>query len=169
MSERWLTRPEAPNDIASVRSVVVAAFPTADEADLVDSLRRDPAWIDGLSMVAVDAAGAVVGHALLTRCFVDEVEALCLAPCAVRPDVQRQGVGTAVITAAIEAARALGESLVIVLGHPAYYPRFGFRRASEAGIQLSIDVPDDALMVLSLDGAPVPTGMVKYAGPFGIS
>lgn len=169
MSERWLTRPEAPNDIASVRSVVLAAFPTADEADLVDSLRRDPAWIDGLSMVAVDAAGAVAGYALLTRCSVDEEEALCLAPCAVRPDVQRQGVGTAVITAAIDAARALGESLVIVLGHPAYYPRFGFRRASDAGIRLSIDVPDDALMVLSLNGAPVPSGMVKYAGPFGIA
>jgi predicted N-acetyltransferase YhbS len=81
---------------------------------------------------------------------------------------QRTGAGSAAIIAALDAARDMGESTVVVLGHPDYYPRFGFRRAVDHGIRLSIEVPEEALMVLSLDGTDVPSGTVRYAAPFGI-
>ena len=165
----WSTRPETYADAAAIRAVTEAAFDTAAEADLVDALRRDAAWIDGLSIVATAPDGTVVGHALLTRCWIGDVPALCLAPCSVLPAYQRTGAGSAAIVAALEAARAQGEAFVVVLGHPDYYPRFGFRRASEAGIGLSVEVPDEALMALTLDQArPLPAGTVRYAPPFGI-
>ncbi|GAB7040193.1 MULTISPECIES: GNAT family N-acetyltransferase [Catenuloplanes] len=165
----WTTRPETPTDIAAVRAVTAAAFDTPAEADLVDALRRDPAWIDGLSIVATLPDGTVAGHALLTRCHIGDVPALCLAPCSVAPAHQRTGAGSAAIRAALDAARATGEAFVVVLGHHTYYPRFGFRRASEAGIRLPIEVPDEAAMALTLDPArPLPAGTVRYAAPFGI-
>ncbi|GAB2740721.1 hypothetical protein GCM10010442_71330 [Kitasatospora kifunensis] len=71
--------------------------------------------------------------------------------------------------AALRAAEELGERFVVVLGHPAYYPRFGFGRASGYGIGLAIDVPDEAVMALALDADhPLPSGTVRYAAPFGI-
>lgn len=165
----WTTRPEQDSDHAAVRAVTLAAFETRDEADLVDALRSDEAWIDGLSMVTAAADGTVVGHALLTRCWIDDTPALCLAPCSVLPEHQRTGAGSAAIRAVLDAARGFEDPFVIVLGHPAYYPRFGFRRASLSDIRLSIDVPDDALMALSLDpDRALPSGRVRYAAPFGI-
>ncbi|MFC9931575.1 GNAT family N-acetyltransferase [Streptomyces sp. NPDC127190] len=170
MGTMWFSRAETSADIPIIRDINIAAFPTTAEADLVDSLRADPtAWIEGLSLVAADETGRPVGHALLTRCHIDSTPALCLAPCAVRPEQQQRGAGTAAIRAALAAARSLGERHVVVLGHPAYYPRFGFTRASGHGIGLTIDVPDDALMALSLDaGHPLPGGTVHYAAAFGI-
>jgi putative acetyltransferase len=165
---RWATRVETGADAGAVREITLAAFDTAEEADLVDALRADPAWIPALSLLAVDTDGTPVGHALLTRCHIGDVPALCLAPCSVLPCVQRTGAGSAAIRAALDAARAGGERYVVVLGHPAYYPRFGFGRASGHGIHLSVEVPDDALMALSLDGSPLPGGLVRYAAPFGI-
>jgi putative acetyltransferase len=168
MNVVWTTRAETSDDIPAIHDVVAAAFETSAEADLVDALRADPSWIEGLSVVAVDEAGDVVGHALLTRCHIDAGPALCLAPCAVRPDRQRTGAGSAAIRAALAAAREIGEHHVVVLGHPAYYPRFGFTRASTHGIRLSIGFRDESLMALSLTGAPLPSGTVRYAAPFGL-
>jgi predicted N-acetyltransferase YhbS len=149
--------------------VNLAAFPSAEEADLVDALRASDAWIEGLSIVAEDSDGTVAAHALLSRCHVDGAPALALAPCAVLPRVQRTGGGSAVIRAGLDAARALGENVVIVLGHPDYYPRFGFIPASTLGIHASFDVPDEALMALELDSnAETPRGTVAYAAPFGV-
>ncbi|NLU68060.1 N-acetyltransferase [Streptomyces sp. HNM0574] len=166
----WHTRAETAADVPAIREIVLAAFPTAEEADLVDALRADPAaWIDGLSVVATDQHGAPVAHALLTRCHIDAAPALCLAPCAVLPAHQRTGAGSAAIRTALDYARERGEHHVVVLGHPEYYPRFGFTPASAAGIGLSIDVPDEASMALTLDDAdPLPRGTVRYAAPFGI-
>ncbi|MEV5427938.1 N-acetyltransferase [Streptomyces sp. NPDC052701] len=170
MSHTWITRAETGADIPAIRRILLAAFPTALEADLVDALRADgTAWLDGLSLVAAPPAGEPVTHALLTRCHIGDRPALCLAPCAVRPEHQRGGAGSAVIRAALEAARARGEFHVVVLGHPAYYPRFGFTRASAHGIGVAFDVPDEALMALTLDAArPLPRGTVRYAAPFGV-
>ncbi|WP_227488035.1 GNAT family N-acetyltransferase [Brachybacterium subflavum] len=86
-----------------------SAFETSDEADLVDRLRTDPAWIPGLSYVACAQDSQVVAHALLTRCRIGNVPALCLAPCAVLPEAQGRGAGTAVIRALLDAAGAQGE------------------------------------------------------------
>ncbi|MFE4520181.1 GNAT family N-acetyltransferase [Kitasatospora sp. NPDC056783] len=170
MSDTWLTRAETGADASAVREINLAAFPTPGEADLVDALRADPtAWIDGLSLVATGTDGRPVGHALLTRCHIGATPALCLAPCAVLPGRQRGGAGSAAVRAALDAAGALGERFVVVLGHPAYYPRFGFGRACEHGIKLSVEVPDEALMALALDPAhPLPSGTVRYAAAFGI-
>ncbi|MGF7123976.1 MULTISPECIES: GNAT family N-acetyltransferase [unclassified Rhodococcus (in: high G+C Gram-positive bacteria)] len=163
----WTTRPETDEDIQTVRQITLAAFETAEEADLVDALREEPAWIDGLSMLTLDEGGNAVGHALLTRCHIGDTPALCLAPCSVLPAYQRTGAGSAAIRAVLEAAKTRGEHFVTVLGHPTYYPRFGFARASEHGVGMNVDVPDDALMVLALDGRRIPSGTIRYAAAFG--
>ncbi|MFI0373989.1 GNAT family N-acetyltransferase [Actinomadura sp. 1N219] len=176
---KWTTRPERPGDRGAVRAVVEAAFPTAAEADLVDALRADPAWAPGLSAVAEAPDGGVAGYALVTRCRVGagpaEVSgALALAPVAVLPEWQRRGAGGAAVRAVLDAAAARaaagrGERLVVVLGHPEYYPRFGFVRASSLGVGVAFPVPDEALMALVLDGpGPVPSGTVAYPPPFGV-
>ncbi|GHC74311.1 bifunctional class I SAM-dependent methyltransferase/N-acetyltransferase [Streptomyces flavofungini] len=182
----WRTRPESASgaDRAAVHAVHAAAFETEAEADLVDALRADPgAWLDGLSVVAEapgtdsadGAGGEVVAHALITRCHVDGAPALCLAPVAVLPAYQGTGAGSAVVRAVLHAARTRGEQLVLVLGHPDYYPRFGFTPASGYGIRPSFEVPDEAMMALVLarpgtgdGGKPVPSGTIAYPAAFGV-
>lgn len=163
----WTTRPETDADIAAIREILLAAFDTAEEADLVDALRQDPAWIDALSLVTLDDAGALVGYVLLTRAHIGDAPALCLGPCAVLPQYQKTGVGSSAIRAGFEAAKARGEHFVTVLGHPEYYPRFGFTRASIHGVTMKMSVPDEALMVLSLGAEALPSGVIRYAGAFG--
>ncbi|MFC9620746.1 bifunctional class I SAM-dependent methyltransferase/N-acetyltransferase [Streptomyces sp. NPDC056930] len=168
---RWTTRPETAADIEAVRAVNAAAFPTPDEAALVDALRSDPAaWLPGLGYVALDGPdGDIAAYALLTRCRVGDASALTLAPVAAAPDRQRQGAGQAVVRAALDAARLRGEPLVLVLGHPEYYPKFGFVPASRYGIRPGFDVPDEAMMALVLDDSvPVPQGTIRYPAAFGV-
>ncbi|MGV9796611.1 GNAT family N-acetyltransferase [Mycobacterium sp. NPDC003449] len=148
-----------------------AAFPTELEANLVDALRDDPdAWIDGLSIVACDRAGVIMGYALLTRCAIGGEPALALGPCAVVPDAQRSGAGSAAIRMGLEEARIRGENPVVVLGHAEYYPRFGFTPASRLGIAAPFAVPDDTFLALALDPErAVPCGEVVYPKAFGLS
>ncbi|MFG2828035.1 GNAT family N-acetyltransferase [Streptomyces sp. NPDC048434] len=164
-------RPETAEDIAAVRRIHLDAFERAGEADLVDALRRDPAaWLPGLSYVTEAADGTPVAHALLTRCHVGDAPAVALAPCAVLPGYQRCGAGGAVIRALLEAAREAGERTAIVLGHPPYYPRFGFTpAATRFGILPPQPWPDKAFMALSLDGSRPPRGRVRYPAAFGIA
>lgn len=166
----YRARAETPADVPAIRAITLAAFPTAEEADLVEALRADrDAWVPGLSQVATDADGTVVAHALLTRCRIGGDPSLALAPCSVLPELQRTGAGSAAIRAALEAARAMGENAVVVLGHAEYYPRFGFTRASGFGIRAPFTAPDDALMALGLDPSrPMPSGTIAYADPFGV-
>lgn len=160
-------RGEIPDDVEGIHEITAAAFETDAEAELIDALRSDPAWIEGLSWVVCDG-DIVVAHALLSRNHVGETPSLTLGPVAVRPELQRQGLGERVIRAALDAAREAGEPSVIVLGHPDYYPRFGFTRASDHGIGVDFEVPDDALMALSLNDDPLPRGTVCYPAPFGV-
>ncbi|MFB6617216.1 GNAT family N-acetyltransferase [Streptomyces sp. NPDC085524] len=165
----WPARPETAADVAAVRAVNLAAFETPLEADLVDALRADGAWLPGLSYVAEGPDGSVVAHALLTACEVDGVRALALAPVAVAPGLQRSGAGSSVVRALLAAAGERGESLVLVLGHAEYYPRFGFVPASRFGIRAPFEVPDEAMMALVLDDSvPVPAGTISYPAPFGV-
>lgn len=167
-TRHWSTRAETTADIPTVRDIVLAAFDTPEEADLVDALRTDTAWLPGLSLVATDSGDTPIAHALLTRCHIGDTPALCLAPVAVLPQHQNTGAGHAVTSTLLRTAADQGEQFVVVLGHPHYYPRFGFINALAHGIRLSIDIPEDALMALSLTGAPLPSGIVRYAPPFGI-
>ncbi|MET9319712.1 bifunctional class I SAM-dependent methyltransferase/N-acetyltransferase [Streptomyces sp. NPDC003038] len=167
--DAWPARPETAADVAAVREVNLAAFETPLEADLVDALRTDASWLPGLSYVAEGPDGSVAAHALLTVCEVDGVRALALAPVAVDPALQRSGAGSSVVRALLAAAKERGEALVLVLGHPEYYPRFGFVPASRFGIRAPFEVPDEAMMALVLDDSvPVPAGTVGYPAPFGV-
>lgn len=137
-------RSEDPADTGAVRRVLAAAFARPDvatppEVGLVDELRGSAEWLPSLAMVA-EYGGEVVGYALLTRVRVrsesdrEDAPALALGPVAVAPHRQRIGLGTAVVQAALDAAAELGERLVVVLGDPAYYRRFGFGRADRIGL-----------------------------------
>ncbi len=104
------------------------------EAPLVDWLRETQEWISELSLVAVDPGGDVIGHVVCTRGTIGSALVLALGPLSVRPDRWRQGVGKALMHAVLGAADARGEPLVALLGSTRYYPKFGFRLASEYGI-----------------------------------
>ncbi|GAB2739310.1 GNAT family N-acetyltransferase [Kitasatospora kifunensis] len=161
------TRVEEPSDAPAVRRVHMAAFPGPEEADLVDALRRDPAWLPGLSVVAVDGNELVVAHALLTRLRIGKGKGLALAPVAVAPEWQRRGVGELVVRAALEAAEQAGERLVVVIGAPAYYGRFGFIPAARHAVSGPYEVPEEVFQVLPLsayDGNP--RGRCDYPEPF---
>ncbi|WP_117211452.1 GNAT family N-acetyltransferase [Allorhizocola rhizosphaerae] len=134
-----IVRRERAGDVAAIREVTLAAFETDLEAKLVDALRADPGWIARLSLVAVEnevevGGETVVGHVVCTRAQIDGRPALGLGPLSVLPARQRTGVGSALMHAVLGAAEALGEPIVVLLGHLDYYPRFGFRPAAELGI-----------------------------------
>lgn len=166
-------RPETPTDYPAVAAVLLAAFPGPAEARLVEQLRHRPDFRPELSWVA-ETAGAVVGHILLTPIRIEPAageassSSLALAPVAVRPEWQRRGIGARLMEAGLAAARAAGYGSVVLLGHPAYYPRFGFEPASRWGIRAPFAVPDDAFMALelrpsALAGTP---GTVRYPEEF---
>lgn len=165
-------RPERSADHAAVRAVNDAAFGQPAEGGLVEALRRSPVFIPELSLVAEAEDGAIVGHVLFTRLKVVEQAvthaALALAPMAVLPAWQRRGVGSALVRRGLADARDLGHSVVVVLGHPEYYPRFGFLRASRFDIRPPFDAPDEAFLVLALrPGALDPVrGVVEYPPEF---
>jgi putative acetyltransferase len=157
-------RPEEPRDGQAIGRVHTAAFGSGAEAALVDALRGSEPWI---SFVAVNES-ELVGHVLLSRVDVGGDPALALAPLGVHPAHQRAGVGTALTRAALAAAVAANERLVVVLGHPRYYPRFGFRPASRLGITGPYRVPDEVFQALVLPGdGAVPHGPVTYPPAFG--
>lgn len=167
----WRTRAERPDDAAALRDLLAAAFPTPEEADLVEALRADgEAWIEGLSWIAhADGDPRPVAQVLLTRAHVGGEPVLALAPCATLPAQQRRGAGSAAIRAALAAAREQGENLVVVLGHGEYYPRFGFTPASGFGVTAPFDVPDEAFLALALDPErPTPRGQIAYPPAFGV-
>jgi putative acetyltransferase len=160
---------ETPDDRALVRSINEAAFGRPDEADLIDRLRAE-----GVVLVSLVASldGRAVGHILFSRMWIDDpggVEAaVALAPLAVTPAHQRSGIGGALVRQGLNELRDIGERIVIVLGHPSYYPRFGFSR--EMARALESPFPPDALMALelspgALDGV---RGRVRYASSFGV-
>lgn len=163
----WNIRTERAADHASVQAVLLDAFPTTEEADLVEALRQDPAWVPEFSLVA-EVSGRVIGHVLITRCTIGEHPALALAPVSVMEEFQRMGVGSALTRAALDVARAAGESTVVVVGHPGYYPRFGFQTAADHGVEVPFEAPREAVMVLALGADPIPAGMVRYAEAFGL-
>lgn len=161
-----MIRPETPDDAASIDAVTEAAFGQRDEADLVRALREDAAWLPDLSLVAVEGQ-LVVGHVALTRATVDGASVLALAPLSVRPDHQGLGIGSALVRDALRRAGDGTESVVIVLGNPAYYGRFGFRPARDLGITGPFGDIDEFQALALSDAAP--TGRITYAAPFGLA
>jgi len=135
-----LIQRETPALTDAIRMVTDAAFArpgqphqTSAEATLVDELRASDAWLPAFSLVAVDSAG-VIGHVLGSRARVGSAPVLAVGPLSVHPDHQRRGVGQALMHTVLGAADALGEPVVVLLGDPRYYSRFGFRLAEEYDI-----------------------------------
>ena len=173
-------RQEQPGDVAAVRAINDAAFAPhtpqekeageSAEARILDSIRS--VCPDVVSLVAVDA-GRIVGHVFFSPVYVTTaggaVQGMGLAPMAVIPDRQRQGIGSLLVQAGIDAMRERRCPFVIVLGHPEYYPRFGFVPASQHGLTCQWDgVPDQAFMVLVLDERTMSsvTGVASYRDEF---
>jgi putative acetyltransferase len=143
-------RAEAPGDENAIRRLNELAFDGPVEADLIDALRGSEAWLPEFSLVADDGAG-IVGHVLFSVVRLDSgPELLSLGPMAVLPERQRGGVGGALIRRGLELAQSSAYPLVVVLGHPAYYPRFGFQPARGYGIETPYEAPDEAWMALPL-------------------
>jgi putative acetyltransferase len=162
-------RPERAADTSEVRRVHELAFGQPVEADLVDRLRD--ACADALSLVAEDHV--VVGHILFTPVIVESagrrVVGMGLAPMAVLPDRQRQGIGSQLVTRGLDILRERGCPFVVVVGHPEYYPRFGFERASTRGLASQWDgMPDAAFMVLVLNARAMAdvSGVATYRDEF---
>lgn len=161
-------RNEVPADEAAVRQLNLAAFEGPGEADLVDALRGKT--FPYVSLVA-DDKGLIVGHILFTPVHLPEhprARLMALAPMAVLPGYQRSGVGGALVEEGLRQAREAGAGAVVVLGHPGYYPRFGFVPASRHGLHCEYDVPDEAYMVLELQPGHLDGlgGTVRYHAAF---
>ncbi len=163
-------RDETPADVAAIHALNAAAFETEAEARLVDALRAHGRLV--LSLVAAER-GEVVGHVAFSRLSIlrpdgRTAEGVGLAPMAVAPGRQRSGIGTRLVEAGLARLRAAGHPFCVVLGHPEYYPRFGFAPASRFGVRWDRDVPDDAFLALELapGGLAGITGVVCYAPEF---
>ncbi|PRO67313.1 GNAT family N-acetyltransferase [Alkalicoccus urumqiensis] len=165
-------RPERPAEYIEVEALVEAAFRLEEMSDqsehrLVRRLRESEAFVPELSLVA--ETDELCGHILLTRVTVGASgKVLALAPMSVHPFKQRSGIGSALIEEALLRAEELGFELVVLLGHPEYYPRFGFEPAGRHGITAPFDVPAEAWMVKELvPGALSWTeGTVQYPDAF---
>lgn len=153
----------------AIHAVNEAAFGRPDEADLVDNLRSGGAV---LASVVAALEQRIVGHILFSRMFVEtangEISAAALAPLAVLPQYQRKGIGGRLIRHGLDLLRERGEQIVIVLGHPDYYPRFGFSSAQARSLESPF--PQEAFMAMelrsgALDGV---RGKVKYPAAFGL-
>ena len=163
-----LVRTEKERDRDSVRSANISAFETSSEADLVEALRQLARPV--VSLVA-EESGEVVAHIMFSPASLSghpTVKVMGLAPMAVLPVHQRKGIGSALVRAGLDQCRKLGFDAVVVLGHPEYYPRFGFSSSCKFGIDSEYDVPEEVFMALELqpDALSGKTGNVKYHPAF---
>lgn len=162
-------RAEKPENVEAVRKINVAAFGRSNEADLVDRLRGIASTF---SFVAVESE-QIVGHIFFSpveiegEC-VDDLLMLGLAPVAVLPNYQRQGIGSLLIRYGLAECDRLGVKALVVLGDPEYYSRFGFTTAKEKKLGCEYTVPDEAFMVLELESRALEgcAGTVKYRSEF---
>lgn len=160
-----IIRPEKPDDVAAIGEIVAAAFGQRLEAELVARLRSDGDLV--LSLVA-EADGVVAGHVAFSRLWIERegvrAPGISLAPVAVLPAQQREGIGRALIGAGHLRLKVLGETIVFVLGDPDYYKRFGFSR--EIAKAFDCVYQGDYLQALRLSPDAPAAGQVVYAPAF---
>jgi putative acetyltransferase len=165
-----LIREELPGDIAAIHRINTAAFDTETEANLVDALREQKAVV--VSLVA-EEQGELVGHILFSPVTLSpdsSIKVAGLAPMAVLPARQNRGIGSALVREGIARCRQLGHEAIVVLGHPHYYPRFGFVPSVKYGIRSEYDVPEEVFMVLELKPEALKdvTGVVRFHPAFAM-
>lgn len=161
-------RLEKERDRDGVHAVNYSAFETRAEADLVDTLREQA--VPHISLIAEDK-GTVIGHIMFSPVSLSghpKIRALGLAPMAVTPKRQRQGIGTALVEAGLEHCKRGKFAFAVVLGHPRFYPRFGFRPAGQFGIDSEYEVPSEVFMALELEPGALKekSGKVSYHTAF---
>ena len=151
--------------------MITEAFGQVNEADIVDNIRESENFIPELSLVAIKD-GEVVGHILFSPLKIetsdDEVPILILAPMAVQPAFQNQGIGSELVKRGLEECKRHGHKIIVVVGHPSYYPRFGFVSARAKTLEISLEVPDEAFMVLELESGALEeiSGIVRFPKAF---
>lgn len=150
-------RPEERGDIAAIRDVNRRAFGQDQEGNIVDALRANGGAL--LSLVATQH-GRIVGHIMYSPAGVGRILGAALGPMAVVPEEQGNGIGTKLVEVGNGQLARLGYPLIVVVGHPKFYSRFGFRPASTYGVTCAWDLPDDVFMVMALDD----TKMAAAAG-----
>ena len=164
-----IIRKETTTDIETIRHINEQAFGQKEEAAIIDALRSRGAVT--LSLVAI-SAGHIIGHILFSPVTIEtessSFAAVALAPMAVLPEYQNKGVGSQLVRGGLEKCRLSGHEMVVVLGHPNYYPRFGFVPAKPKGIECEFEVPEDAWMILEIrEGALAGRrGTVKFQPEF---
>lgn len=173
MTDEITLRQEKQADFADVFELNKIAFGQENEAKLVDALRNNPtAFVPELSIVATEN-NRIVGHILFTKINIKDeqansYESLGLAPMAVRPELQKKGIGGQLVRKGLEVAKGLGFKSIIVLGHERYYPKFGFEPAEKWNVKSPFDVPSDVFMAIELveDGLKNMSGTVIYPKEF---
>ncbi len=163
-----LIRAEKESDQEYTREINILAFDTQSEANLVDAIRQQAQ--PTISLVAEDK-GEVVGHIMFSPISLaghSDLKVMGLAPMAVTPALQKKGIGSALVRAGLEECRRLEFAAVIVLGHPEYYPRFGFLPSSRFGIDSEYDVPEEVFMAIELQPNSLSgkSGRVRYHSAF---
>ncbi|MBC8259633.1 MAG: N-acetyltransferase [SAR324 cluster bacterium] len=162
-------RKEKDSDIDNIWRINAEAFEAEAEANLVNQLRKS--GIPYISLIAEDA-GEIVGHILFTPVELNgnqaELKIMGLAPMAVAVQHQKQGVGSQLVKEGLEHCRRQNYDAVVVLGHPKYYPKFGFMPSAKYGIKSEYDVPDEVFMVLELKKGTLEKkqGIIKYHAAF---
>jgi len=162
-------RSDCAGDEYVIRAVETAAFGRDREAKIVDDLRASDAFVPELSLVA-EKESAVVGHVILSRGHVEPSgdPILLLGPVGVLPERQGEGIGSALVEAALTGARELGVSCVALIGDPGFYERFGFEHAVPLGLLPPEGWPSEAYQVALVDpGAAVPQGRTVCSAAFG--
>jgi predicted N-acetyltransferase YhbS len=167
----FLIRPEKTEDYPAIKKLNDLAFHQPDEGMLIEKLRLKPGFIAELSLVA-EYESRIVGHILFTPIQItnkDQIfKSLALAPMAVLPEFQKKGIGKELVMGGLNMAACLGFQSVIVLGHKDYYPKFGFRPASNWQISAPYEVPDECFLALELSccGLKGISGTVEYPPEF---
>ena len=161
-------RPETETDLASIRAVNEAAFETSAEANVVEALRNK--GVPLVSLVA-EVDGMLVGHILFSPVSLNEhayLHVMGLGPMAVLPDYQRKGIGSALVRQGLKCCKDIGSCAVVVVGHPRYYPRFGFVSARRHLLRSEYDVPEDVFMAAELVAGALNgvSGLVRYDDAF---